>query len=374
MRLEPGKAVPLGPIVVAVDEPDAPWPTLEQLVLVPHAPALEPRLPPPAQPTPPRGRVVRARALLARHAVASTTVAATAGLSLVTVLAWPMGLHRVVPQRIAAAVLAPAAAQPHTAQRQAIEATLKELGLTERATIEPAGDGWLVRAPVLSDSESESLTAALSRMQPPPALRMTTEQDLRDAVADMLVRIAPEYRGSVTLRYLGEGRFRLEGRMPKAEERDKLLRSLASAFPQVREWDNAVLVNEEAAQRLLAELRERGWQVAGGWQQGTLEMQVALQQADVPQWERALLAAAQGHVVPFRVTLAIVQPPSARRVGETPLPFQIRSVVGGDMPYVLLPDGEKLAQGGTRQGWRLASISANQVVFENGARRATVQR
>ena len=56
------------------------------------------------------------------------------------------------------------------------------------------------------------------------------------------------------------------------------------------------------------------------------------------------------------------------------LPFQIRGVVGGDMAYVLLSSGDKLSQGGVWQGWRLASVTATQVTFENGAQRAVLAR
>jgi len=386
-RLEHGKAVPLGPLVVAVDDPQAPWPTLEQLVLVPHAPALEPSLPLPSQPAPPsdgpgvagdwRGR---ARAAFARRTVTTATAFATAGLSALALVAWPMGLGQApgqAPQPGGAqgsTAVPHATAVPDPAQRQAIDKVLAELGLAGLAKVEPAANGWQVQAPVMNDAQGESLSAALSRIHPRPALRMTTEQELRDGVADMLVRLAPEYRGKVSLRHLGEGRFRLEGRMAHAAERDKLLRALGVAFPQVSTWDNALVTNEEAAQALLADLATRGWQATGELKEGTLEIEVRLQQRDVPQWERTLLSLAQPGTVPFRATLAFVSPPVAAPGAEARLPFQIRSVVGGDMPYVLLPGGERLAQGGTWQGWRLAGVSGNQVVFENGARRAVVQR
>ena len=156
--------------------------------------------------------------------------------------------------------------------------------------------------------------------------------------------------------------------------RAKLLRTVGAAFPPVREWENAVLTGEETADKLLADLRSRGWQITSEWDKGTLEIEVTLQQREVPQWERALFDVANGAAVPFHAKLSFVQPAAAARVSEARLPFQIRGVVGGDMPYVLLPDGEKLAQGGTWQGWRLATISANQIVFDSGARRAVIQR
>jgi hypothetical protein len=62
-------------------------------------------------------------------------------------------------------------------------------------------------------------------------------------------------------------------------------------------------------------------------------------------------------------------------VVDTKLPFEVRSVVGGDMPYVLLAGGEKLGRGGAYAGWRFAGLNKDsQAVFESGSRRAVLQR
>lgn len=385
VQLIRGKAVPLGPLVVTVDDAQAPWPTLEQLVLVPHAPALEPQLP---QPAPQASlsavaallRGIRLRAVFTqRRAVASTAAAVAVGLCAVVLLAWPVGQGQ---GRGAAAGGAIAAVppgdsppgSPDAAHKKVIEAALRDMGMQARATVEPAGTGWLVRAPVVSETEAEMLAAALSRVQPRPGLRFTTDTEIREGVLDMLGRMAPDSRASLAVRPLGEGRFRVEGRMAKAADRDKLVRALSASYPQVAGWDNAVVANEEAAQALLADLGARGWQVQGTWKDDALQLQVTLQQREVPQWERALLAAASTNSVPFKATVALATPQAVAPGVEARLPFQVRSIVGGDMPYVLLTTGEKLAQGAVSQGWRLSAIDPVQLVFENGARRATVQR
>ncbi len=382
-RLQHGKAVPLGPIVVAVDEPGAPWPTLEQLVLVPHAPALEPSLPPPQMPEPHeaplaglRGRLrgVSARRMAAAVAAVTLGLSAAAAAALVS---WPLGLDHLGGPGEATVAQPPKAVAPDPAQRQAIESALAARGLAGRARVEPAGALWLVRAPVMTDQDGEALGAALSRLQPRPLLRLPTEQELRDEVTEALPRLVGEHASAVKLRPMGPGRFRLEGRMARAEDRDKLLRAAAEAFPQAA-WDNGVLTPEEAAAELLAELRNRGWQAGGEWKDGALQVQVTLQQRDVPNWEQTLLAVNRTHAVPLRATMAFAQsapaPSPAPRANEARLPFQIRGVVGGDMAYVLLSNGDKLSQGGVWQGWRLASVTATQVTFENGAQRAVLAR
>ncbi len=382
MRLVRGKAVQLGPVVVAVDEVDAPWPTLEQLVLVPHAPALEPGLPAPQAPLPVRPRWRDGWSAAPRRRVLVGVAAATVGLSAAAALVvWPSGLRpgaeaEAAAERPAQQAAAPVAA-PDPAQRAAIESALAGRGLAGRARIEPAGSAWLVHAPVMTDLEGEALLAALSRLQPRPVLRLPTEQELRDEVTEAMPRLAGSHAAAVRLRSLGPGRFRLEGRLPTAAARDQLLRTVADAYPQAA-WEHAVLTPAEAGAELLAELRQRGWQAAGEWKDDAMQIQVTLQQRDVPNWEQTLLAADRTHAVPLRATMAFAQsaptPAPAPRAGESRLPFQVRGVVGGDMPYVLLSGGDRLSQGGVWQGWRLASITGGQLVFENGAQRAVLAR
>jgi hypothetical protein len=247
-------------------------------------------------------------------------------------------------------------------------------GFGKRAKVEYEGRSWLVRTGVVTESESESVTSALARLQPPPALRMTTEPELRDTVSDMIVRLAPEYRGKIGLRYVGEGRFRLEGYMQDAAERDRLAKALSAALPDVRDWDIAIAAGDEAGEKLLADLRERGnWEIAGEVRGGALQMQVRLRRAQLRQWEQALLAA-RDNSFPFNAQLQLLQSGDDAVAQSEALPFEIRAAVGGNMPYVLLPGGQRLARGGEWQGWRLATVSDNQLVFENGSRRAVVPR
>jgi hypothetical protein len=82
----------------------------------------------------------------------------------------------------------------------------------------------------------------------------------------------------------------------------------------------------------------------------------------VPMWEQALQAAVLRHPIPFRATTdvsAVAAPVTGR------LPWNIRSVVGGEPAYVVLQDGSKMMTDGTRDGWRLVSITPQSVVFES---------
>jgi hypothetical protein len=235
-----------------------------------------------------------------------------------------------------------------------------------------------VRAAALNEAESEALTSQLARLQPRPVLRLTTEQDLADELADASTRIAAESHAQITPRYVGAGRVRLDGRVGAPGERDKVVKAFRDALPLVRDWDVGIQVNTELAALLVADLRARGdWDITSTQDNGAVDMRVDLHERQLPQWEAALAAAVKANPAPFHAQLAFKAaaagaPPAA--AVSTNLPFDVRGVIGGENPYVVLLGGEKLARGGTWKGWRLVEISSNQVVFDNDSRRAIVQR
>jgi type III secretion protein D len=381
--LDRSKAVPFGPIVVMADEPGTPWPTLEELVLVPHAPATESLLPPPVQAVAPVIAPTRKHSL---RRIATPVAIAAVSLSTLGLVAWPMGLStapRAFMRTPAASAAATAAATSEPAGKAEIEAIVAELHLADRSKLEQDAGRWSVRTLVLNESEGESLAKALTRVQPHPALRLATVADMRDELTDRLQRLAPEARGKVQVRASGDGRVGLVGSMPRTEDRNALASEMAAAFPQVRAWDNAVAAGDDVGALLVADLQASGFDVAVLSKDGEMKMQVKLRQQDVPRWERALAEAVRQYPVPFNADLvfAAAAPSEAARqatrapVMETQLPFEVRSVVGGEMPYVLLAGGEKLARGGAYAGWRFAGLNKDsQAVFENGSRRAVLQR
>jgi type III secretion protein D len=378
--LERAKAVPFGPIVVMADEPGTPWPTLEELVLVPHAPATESLLPPPVVAVAPSTRPARRPS--ARRIALPVGIAAVS-LSTLGLVAWPMGLST-APGTFMHAPGTPDVAAPEPAGKAEIEAAIAELHLADRSKLEPEAGRWAVRTLVFSESEGESLAKALTRVQPRPSLHLATLSDLRDELTDRLQRLPPEARGKVEVRTTGNGRIRLVGRMTRTEDRNAIAREMAVAFPQVSAWDNAIAAGDDLGALLVADLQASGFDVAVLSSHGEMKMQVTLRQQDVPRWERALATAASQYPVPFNAELVVTggagsvetpREPMRMPVVDTKLPFEVRSVVGGDMPYVLLAGGEKLGRGGAYAGWRFAGLNKDsQAVFESGSRRAVLQR
>ncbi|HSV44210.1 MAG TPA: type III secretion system inner membrane ring subunit SctD [Ramlibacter sp.] len=383
--LQPGVAAMVGPVTVTVDAPGAPWPEPEQLKLAQAvASAAEPADAPPALTTAAEGVPADTEAAAPvpadpMPAESSSAVslprrrrswsALTAGLLMLcaaaALLAWSMEVE----PPVAAVTLGAPMAPPTLAAQKVID----DLALGQRAVVERQGDQVLVRATYLSDSEAETLAAALSRLRPRPGLRMTSEQDLQQEVADSLARLQPGQPGQVKAVYLGDARFRLEGRLPGEAERKELEAALRAAHPQVHGWDNQLLVPQDLGEHLLAQLRAAGFdEISGRWQEGRLHIGARVPRSQVPQWERALVQAVARYPIPVQATLTAERQSDNEALGR--LPFGLRSVMGGDTPYVVLADGGKLMVDGQRQGWRLVSVEADKVVFENGTRRAVIAR
>jgi type III secretion system YscD/HrpQ family protein len=401
--LEPGLAVAIGPVIVAVDQSDAPWPTLEQLVLVqsaagvlePPAPATEQAASDEVSDGAAGDPVGKASSAAAKSMPASSRRAqrllAVAGVCAALALLVAVGVvaTRTTPRVEAAVVPAPGAVRsaasdastavaPPVEHKQAIDKAVQDLGMSKVVTVEPVGSAWRVRGHYLDELAAERLSAALSKLIPKPQARITLLQDLAQDLSDMLSRWGQEKSLAVSAQRLADRRFRLSGRPRTPAERDELLAALGTAFPGV-EWDLQLASGEEEAQRLLDELLSAGWEVAGEWQAGVYAMRVRLQPSQVAAWERDLAQAVGRHPVPLKAMVtndasAVAGVARSPSMSSGRPPFQIRSVVASEPPLVVLDGGHRLLQGGTHMGWRFVGLDTQNLIFDNGNQRATLPR
>lgn len=376
--LTPGQGLQLGPVQIAVEEADTPWRTDTPMLAVAHESSHE--------------------ELEGQHGTDDAAQVASAGESAAAVpaslSAWR---RRAVTLGVSAALLLcaltgasvwwsrpglpPALPQAAPApvpslDSEQIAQVVDSLGMADHVRIEAeTGRLPVVHASFLPDDQTEALATALSRLSPRPGLRLVGEADVLMTVSDVLQRHPGPDAASLKARYLGNGRFRVEGRVLDASERQALLARLAEAAPDARGFESALLTEAESATAMLDDLRARGIEhVAGTWADGVLQLKVRLEPSQVPRWERALLAAAAAHKLPFRAVLDL-QPVQMAKLEPLPPPPAIRSVVSGAHPYVVLANGNKLMVEGRTDQWRLVNIAARSVVFETTqGRQLTVER
>ena len=176
--------------------------------------------------------------------------------------------------------------------------------------------------------------------------------------------------------------FILIGLVAALAERDKVLTLVRARVPPGIEIVDGLRVASEQGGAVRAWLHMAGFVGAEVHWDGE-QMAIAL---DIGSQERARLEsllvrpATPLSGIPFvlrarEVTGRAVAATSALPVhaSAAPLPFRIRGVVGGVVPYVVLGDGAKLQPGGRRDGWRLVAVESDRLVFD-GPRALVVLR
>lgn len=394
VALTPGVLQKVGPLVISVDRPQAPWPTAQQINALLQRPtpeahvsaalaspvleeAAESVLLAPSEvpvlalqaptPTPTNSPIARP---FNRRLIASLLAL------IVCALVWVL-LPKMAPQ--GANAQAHVTAPTTEAARSAIDAIIQAQGLAGRVSTEPDAPGKLrVRAALLSEDEYEKLALALSALRPRPALTVTTEQDLQLMVGEAIARQSGELSTPIVVRHMGGANFRIEGTLANSEERNAFFGRLKNDLPALVLLESALMTPEDLAQGLLEELRgAKLAEINGHWTGERLQMTVSVAQTEVPRWEQLLARVAPNHKVPFSVTLIPQKESASKRLplALASLPFHVQSVVSGATPYVVIDGGEKLLIDGRVHGWRLVSVDPESVVFEGGqAKRLLVER
>lgn len=244
------------------------------------------------------------------------------------------------------------------ADTDAIRQILNELGYGENVTIVVPSDGPVrLQGWVNSVADQEAIASAMTRVWPMPALRLHVSAQVLDDVS-RLVSGQPVYY-DVSIR---NGHIHLEGVAEASEDIPDLAQRVDNLYPDVPVVVERVVGAHELLERFSAELERVGLldNVELGWSRAHLDVDVS--NLDLPAQQAAYEVATNFN----REHWGRVQLTGMLEQGPT-LPFAIRSVVSGPHPYVVLPDGEKILQGGSHQGYRLVSIDSGRVRFEGNS-------
>ena len=383
-QVPPGLA-PVGAAPLAADPPgDAAPPAPESL--------------PPAEP-PPEDQAVMPRDdgtavdVPARAAVAASSAAprrwhpawiiGAALAALLLSVFWSLLQGRGAGQ-VPVAAAAPAAPAVDPAQQQRLVRDIQlaiarvDPALRLRIDALPTG-GARVSGWVADIAQLDRLAEGLADIRPAPLLSVRTAADLMDDLVDAGGAQAPSLRFEL----LGEGRVRALGLVMAPAERDKVLALARARVPPGIEVVDGLRVASEQGHAVQEWLRTAGFAGAEAHWDGE-QMAIGL---DVGSQERARLESLLARTgtplsgIPFvlrtrevgTATAAAGAPRPLVHASAAPLPFRIRGVVGGAVPYVVLGDGSKLQPGGRRAGWRLVAVEPDRLVFD-GPRALVVLR
>lgn len=251
-------------------------------------------------------------------------------------------------------------------------------GLRLRIEALPAG-GARVSGWVADIAQLDRLAEGLAGIRPAPALAVRTASDLMD---DLVEAGGPDAQ-ALRFELLGEGRVRAHGLVMAPAERDRVLALVRARVPPGIEIVDGLRVASAQGGTVQEWLRTAGFAGAEARWDGE-QMVIGL---DIGGQERARLesllarAATPLSGIPFvlrtrevgRAPAVAAVPAVPAHASKAPLPFSIRSVVGGAVPYIVLGDGSKLQPGGRRAGWRLVAVESDRIVFD-GPRSLVVLR
>jgi len=383
--------LPLGPLWITVARPADAWATLPDaandaqagaepaaLAVAAATAAAESHADTPAAPAAAPAEAAAAGAAAAGAAPARPALPARATRG--NRDAWPMfvGLAAVVLTILLAIGMAwwlpsepkaPPRPDPRLAAEQSmsqISAALERLGLASRLHVAMSRDGSLrVTGWVRNRAEQERVASAMTQIWPMPALQVSAEDEALQTAAAALKGFGVRYQP----RYDGDGRMTITGIAGSARERASALDAVRAQLPGMTVLGNDIQLAPDVAQAFSQALVDAGLSGIGlAWQGDRLEAAAAGLDDD----QMALLQTVMAQFNTRHLGVVALAGPGERQFADS-VPFDIRSVVGGPQPFIVLGDGNKLLVGGTYQRYRLVAIEPKRLIFE-GPRPAIVVR
>ncbi len=224
--------------------------------------------------------------------------------------------------------------------------------------------GWVESVPQL-----DRLAEALGMRRPAPLLRVFVADNVRTELRAQLSGRLPH----LDFQPGAAGILRVRGVVVTEADEAAALNAVRPLLPPGVELASELRLASTLASEVRAVIAGAGFEDASAQWDGE-QMVVTLTLADHArgELENALLAAGKRFAgLPLRVKPVAATP--AQLAARSRPPFPIRSVVGGAVPYIVLPDGSKLSAGGSHAGWRLQAIEKDLLVFD-APRRLEVPR
>lgn len=255
----------------------------------------------------------------------------------------------------------------------AVQQALAHIEGTQRLQVQVRPDGQVeVVGWVDSVVQLDGLAHALAMLVPAPLLRVHTLPEVIDELASSMHALGQESAARLDFAVVGLGRIGVKGQVLLQSEHDRIMRQLSEHIPRGIELLDQIRVAQTQDGVLRQWLQQEGFSdVNAVWQATHMKIALSLQQGQRNLLENVLLR----KETPLAGIPFVLQANEAAAISasKAPLPFQIRGVVGGDLPYVVLTDGTKLLVGASYKGWHLLEVQDKQLVFD-GPRRLVVQR
>ncbi|MGB3068122.1 MAG: type III secretion system inner membrane ring subunit SctD [Ottowia sp.] len=239
-----------------------------------------------------------------------------------------------------------------------------------RLQLTPQRDGRVqVSGWVDAVAQFDRLADVLGMRRPAPLMRVFVASDVRTELRAQLAGSYPQLDFSPG----GPGVLRVRGIVLSEAGEAEVLAAVRPLLPAGMKLASELRLAEKLAPDVQAALAAAGFgNVRAHWDGTQIVAALSLSDQSRGRLENTLIALAERFPgLPLRVVPELLAPTS--QAAHAKPPFPIRGVVGGDVPYLVLPGGGKLLPGGTHAGWRLQSIEPDVLVFD-APRRLVVAR
>lgn len=248
--------------------------------------------------------------------------------------------------------------------------SIAQVGPALRMELLPRPDGRVqVRGWVESVAQFDRLADALGTRRPPPVLRVFVAEDVRTELRAQLAGSYP-YLDFVA----GEpGVLRVRGIVQAEPAIEEVLGTVRALLPVGMTLASDLRPAEKLVPDVKAALGMAGFPDARvHWDGSQIVAVVPLLASVRGALENTIISLTERFPgLPLSIRPELFEKSEHAERGKAPFP--IRGVVGGPVPYVILPDGGKLLPGGTHAGWRLQAIEPQLLIFD-APRRLLVER
>ncbi|MFA5489284.1 MAG: EscD/YscD/HrpQ family type III secretion system periplasmic domain-containing protein, partial [Candidimonas sp.] len=163
--------------------------------------------------------------------------------------------------------------------------------------------------------------------------------------------------------YMDNGKVRIEGVALDQDHLDRVLNILRTQFPGLTVDSASIMLADDVQKRLLGKLLAAGFTDASlAWQEKKLVVTATVQ-------NRAQYSALQALIADFNDTHGPIARLSASgNIDNRDAPFEIRTIVSGAQPYIVLANGQKILVGGSHDGYRLEAIEPRRIILQSDER------
>lgn len=361
-----GMPVELGGIWITVDEVDSPWPSTEALIPSPsphpESSAAEdnsPMSPDTQIPIPAMTRddeVQRRKALR----LLSASMASLLALAIVGIVAalWLAGDAGNEVRKIA---------QPTAEDARAKELRqqlAKALPGRQMTVMTRAGGMPIITAYVADTAMANQLAELVRKHAGNAAMVVYVDTDLLERARILVLQFQGDgSRAMIEVQAVSNGIASIRGAVASTGTRDEVFDLLRGGVPGLRGFDATLKTADDLPALLTDRIASVGLakklQVVS--EQPEFVLRGTLTDEDLQRWEALLVQFTTefGRLLPIRATLAQLQ----RRP-----PVEIRTVIGGAMPFIVTAAGTRIGPGGNANGQTLLVVRDNEVIFDGAPR------